>query len=129
MAWQDGQKAGFCILWLGPKKVGDDFTPEEYEYSVSFNIPDYATGKAAYLQMKTHGVNFSHNNIYINGQKVWRLEPHGRDWGFDCIIIHAQFLKKGQNTFKITSRNSSGGTSGNIDDYQVRDPIILYPIE
>jgi hypothetical protein len=129
MAWQNGQKAGFCILWLGPKKVGDDFTAGKAELSITFNIPDYATGKAAYLQMKTNDVNFGYNNIYINNHKVWRLEPHGRKWGFDCMIVLAQFLKKGQNTFKIISRNDSGGISGNIDDYEVRDPILIYPIE
>jgi hypothetical protein len=129
VAWQDGQKAGFCILWSGPKKVGDDFQPETYDLTGSFNIPDYAPGKAAYLQMKTNDVNNNHNNIFINGQKVWRLEPHGREWGFDCIIIRAQFLKKGHNTYKIISRDSSGEVDGNIDDYEVRDPILIYPIE
>lgn len=47
MAWQNGQKAGFCILWSGTKKVGDDFTPETYELSVTFGILDYSTGRSS----------------------------------------------------------------------------------
>jgi len=117
-----------CILWWGPKKVGDDFTPEVYEYVVTFNIPDYATGKAGYIQMNTFGVNNKHNDIYLNGKKVWHLLNMGDRWGFDGILIQPQFLNKGQNTFKITARNAMGTTSGNIDDYWVSCPVLFYPI-
>ena len=128
MAWQNGQKAGFCILWYGHKHVGDDFTPETYELLVNFDIPDYASGKAAYLQMKTLGVNFGYNHIYINDQLVGSLEPHGRYMQFDSIIVEAQYLRKGRNTLKMIARNYKGGTSGIIDDYWVFDPMLIYPL-
>ncbi len=126
-----GQKAGYCILWQGEKRVGDNFVPETYELEVEFNLPDYKTGVHCYLQMMTYDVNDKYNYVYVNGNKIQSLTPQGKSWGLDAIFIdaHANNLKKGTNKLKITARNNVGGIGGNIDDFRVRDPIIIYAIE
>jgi hypothetical protein len=125
---ETGHKIGMCILWWGTKKAGDDFQPETYELEVEFEIPDYKPNNHAYIQMMTYGVSYSRNYIFVNGNKIYPLIPHGDKWGFDAFLIHYKFLKTGKNKFKIISRNSTGGITGNIDDFVVRDPIIFYPV-
>ena len=128
--WDYGDKAGFVMLWLGTVKCGDDFEPEVYQYEVEFDLKDdVKEGRGAYLSMMTHGVDYSHNGIYINGTKISNLTPQGGGWGVDTFCIGPGNVHKGKNTFKITARNDSGGTQGNIDDIRVRDPLLIYAVE
>lgn len=145
-----GQKAGYCFLWHGWKKVGDDFQPETYELEAPFDLPDYKVGTHCYLQLKTRGVHYRHNALFINGVKVADLSVYP-SWldvretplaasevrqlsdedhrGFlETFFIDAGTtgLKAGPNTFKIVSRDKDGEAAGNVDDFAVRDPILLY---
>ena len=128
--WDHGDKAGFVMLWLGTVKGGDDFEPEVYQYEVEFDLgDDVQEGRGAYLSMMTRDVDYSHNGIHINGNQISNLTVQGGKWGIDTFCIGAGNVHKGKNTFKVTARNSSGGTSGNIDDIKVRDPLLIYAVE
>jgi len=129
--WDIGDKAGFVMLWRGTIKCGDDFQPERREYEVEFNLrSDVEEGRGAYLLMMTRQVNFQHNRIYINDNEMGALTPSGGSgWNTDTFCIPKGHIQKGKNTFKLTARNVTGDTTGNVDDIWVRDPLLIYAVE
>jgi len=125
-----GNKTGLCVILWGLTKVGEHFVPETLDFVVEFDLPDLAADKPGYLSMLTYDVNWDYNGIYVNDELIYNLTAYGtRQWGFDHFLIPGQFLKKGTNKFKVTSRNKSGGMDGNIDDITFRDAVLFYPVE
>ncbi len=120
-----GHKAGFCILWKDYYQLDD---PLHWVLRVKFNLSDYMSGTPAYLQMMTHHVQFEFNDVYVNGERVASLTPSGqKGWWFESIVIPN--LRQGTNELLVITRNNTGGQSGNLDMFRLRDAVLFYAAE
>ena len=126
-----GDKAGFVVLWQGIVKVGDNFEPEVYDYEVEFDLgDDVREGCFGYLSMMTYDVDYTYNKLYINGTYVGTLHDYDKsEWRVDTFRVPTGAVKKGKNIFKLTARNKSGGYTGQVDDFKVQDPLLIYAVK
>jgi hypothetical protein len=125
-----GDKAGF-VMPFGKVAFGDDFEPERYEYEIEFDLGSQVIeGCQAHLSMMTKGVDFNYNKVYLNNHEVGRLSGSEGEtkWRPEAFRVDVNIVQKGKNTLKITARNATGGTSGNIDDFSVRNPLLIYAL-
>lgn len=125
-----GDKAGFIMIIKSAVAFGDQPSSDKTEYVVNFNLgSDVRPNRWSFLQFETKGVDFSHNKVYINDNEVGELFPYGgSDWRGSSICVMETAVISGMNTFKVTARNSSGGTTGNLDDFSIRNVVLMYAV-
>ncbi|MDD2597835.1 MAG: hypothetical protein PHO37_01235 [Kiritimatiellae bacterium] len=95
-------------------------TPQR-DLTLLFTLPAFAEGPEAKLVLDEFDVDYSGNVILINGAKVATLPTHKDEtWVTKTMRLPAGALQPGVNTFALIARNSSGGITGGLDDFQVR---------
>jgi len=120
--------AGYCLIWEGDRGVGSHLGPG-CALEVELALPDYKEGAGCMLLMPTRGVNLGSNEVSLNGSKVGNLIPSTGPSGFTALPVRGTVLSKGTNRLRIAARDRQGGTSGDVDDFIVKDPVLLYAVE
>lgn len=101
--------------WVDPSPQRD--------LTLAFTLPTLADGSEVELALEVFDVGYSGNAILVNGAKIASLptQPEVETWAAKTKRLPAGALQPGLNTIVLSSRNSSGGTTGGIDDFQVRN--------
>jgi hypothetical protein len=124
----------YAYIITSPQYFGDD--PNESGVSVvhrgqdheySFDLPGVDRTKVAVLMLKTFDLDYNLNSFTINGRSLLvRRHISGSEFFADHIEVPGFFLKETGNELKISSRNSSGGVTGELDDFIVDDVVLVY---
>jgi len=90
--------------------------------TISFTLPDFADGPLAELALELFDVDNSGNAILVNGAEVAPVPTQpSENWTAKIVQFAAGALLPGTNTLVFSARNSSGGTTGSLDDFQLRN--------
>jgi hypothetical protein len=143
--------ANLCFQRIQPvaQNVGDDNGAVPDVYFNPFNLSGLVD-KPALLLMQVRNVEFDHNFVSINHMDqvdrqalnglttgnaaavlddnfVDRILPSGdnQDWTLAIFRVKSVLRPTG-NVLGIHSRNASGGTSGNRDDFRVDRIFLIY---
>lgn len=117
-----------ALLTNGAVHLGDNTVPDwevpdaQSIFELPFYLPAGASGPNAELTFEVWNVNNSGNAILMNGGKIGNFPVQAASsWIAQSIRFPAGALQPGANTLTLTARNSSGGTTGELDDLQVRN--------
>lgn len=95
-----------------------------------FDCPGVNPGETAFLMFQSRDVDHRRNILQINGVDVFGGLPASpaRDaWNGNILLVESHHqLKATGNVLRVESRNSSGGGSGDIDDFIIDNVVITY---
>ncbi len=96
-----------------------------------FTLTEENYNSWAYITLMVRNVDFEHNRVVLNGHLVGHLDAApGNTWGQQTLIVEVYNTQKfgdgPPNRLVIEARNSSGGTSGNLDDFEVKHLVFHY---
>jgi hypothetical protein len=143
--------ANLCFRAITPvaQNVGDEAGAVPDVYFSPFNLFGLVD-KAALLLMEIRGVELGNNFVSMNHQDqvdrptlnglttdnaagvldenfVDRILPSGDNQNFALTILRVRpVLRPTGNVLGVHSRNSSGGTTGNRDDFRVDRIFLIY---
>ena len=96
----------------------------------SFNCPNVDPGEPAFLMFQSRDVDHQRNVFQINGVDVFggiSASPDRDTWNGNILLIEPRHqLRATGNVLHVRSRNSSGGSGGNIDDFIIDNVVIVY---
>jgi len=124
---EDAMHFGNNLGWIQPLDNPAPFV--EGSRNISFNCPDVDPNQMAILTFEVYDIT-SPRHMELNG-KVLPRQPeivnadHGT-WDTIVIIINRDILVSADNVLRVQSLDSSGGTSGNLDDFLIRNIAVLY---
>lgn len=98
---------------------------KEYE----FDVPRVNVRQPAYLLFQARAVSSEFDVLSVNGNPVPGGVPYtsGEDgWAAQVMLISPDVLKPVRNVLRVESRDASGGTSGDIDDFIIDNAVVLY---
>ena len=99
----------------------EDPTPQR-DFQLTFTLPAFADGPQAELALDVFDVDNSGNAILLNGAAVGTVPTQTEEsWAVKSLRFAAGALQPGRNTLVFSARNSSGGSTGSLDDFQVRN--------
>lgn len=99
----------------------EDPTPQP-ELELTFNLPATPQGPFAELSFDVFDVDYGTQPVLVNGGRIGNVPTATAEtWSPKVLRIPTSALQPGLNTVKIFPRNSSGGTTGNLDDFQIRN--------
>ena len=98
-----------------------------------FGCPNNVREERAVLFFQTRDVDLATNAIQINGSDLFGGIPVSSTgdaespiWNGNVALVDAHRLHVSGNVLHLGARNSSGGTSGNVDDFLIDNVVILY---
>jgi hypothetical protein len=130
----------FTVIMHQTAHVGDDedmfgtapFKGKDFD-SDRFSCPNVDSGLRAVLFFQTRDVDNATNVIQINGSDLFGGIPVSSTgdaespiWNSNVLLVERNVLKEQGNVLHLGARNSSGGTSGNVDDFLIDNVVILY---
>jgi len=123
------EQANFRIIISSSVHLGDSGVGDDHE--VTFSAPGVDASKTAILLLRTRGVEFNKNVITINGVAIGnalvpRSAEHGAEFFSEIGIVPANTLTATNNKLYIGARNEDGGLSGNLDDFDVDNVVLVY---
>ncbi|HEU5256862.1 MAG TPA: hypothetical protein VFU28_12780 [Vicinamibacterales bacterium] len=134
-----GHAADFTIVSPGRQGFGDD---EVYLKSIEpnvpfkgrakdfgFSCPNVNASEAAVLMFQSRDVDFSTNVIAINGRNVSGgipVSPNKDAWNGNVMLIGAGILREFDNELHVESRDTAGGSEGDIDDFILDNVVVMY---
>jgi hypothetical protein len=95
----------------------------------TFSCPSVSSNEAAVLMFQSRDVDSSRNILTINGSNVYGgipVSPNKDTWNGNVMLIDAGILRPNGNVLHIESRNTSGGSGGDIDDFIVDNAVVMY---
>lgn len=95
----------------------------------AFACPRVDAARPGILLFQASDVSHDRNLLTINGHAVAGDVPRtagGAAWAGQLLLIPPGVLRPADNTLHIESRNSSGTTSGDIDDFVIDNVTVLY---
>lgn len=117
-----------ATFWIISKQgevfdLGDSPKPRKKE--LSFNLTEENYNSWGYITLQAKGVNFTKNRVILNDHFVGYLDPTPSDiWIEQTLIVEVydrQLFGDGPtNKLVIESRNSAGGSDGNLDDFSIK---------
>lgn len=117
-----------ALMTNGTVHMGDNTVPEwetpdpQSLLRINFFLPSGAYGPQAELAFDLWNVDNSGNAVLVNGGKVGNFPVQtASSWLPKAIRFAAGALQSGENTLTLTARDSSGGVSDALDDFQVRN--------
>jgi len=124
-------QSSFRVLIGSPVHLGDSGVGDGYE--VTFDAPGVNAGMRAVLLLRTRDVDFSNNVITINGVAVTNaLLPHNNDHDGEYFseigMVENNTLLETGNTLFIGARNENGVISGNLDDFDIDNVVLMYRV-
>ncbi|MCY1021782.1 hypothetical protein [Pyxidicoccus sp. MSG2] len=106
---------GVVANWEVPSPTGTKLT-------VTVNLPAVPRGPFVKLNFDLFDVDNSTNRVVINGAGPRSLPTQGAEsWQSRSMVFESGLFLPGLNTIEIYSRDSAGGGTGNLDDYQIRN--------
>lgn len=107
---------------LGDQTIPDwGVTESQESLTIQFNLEEDPEGPVARLIFDLWSVHYD-NDIIINGEGRNDLPIHTpKTWETNALTVEAGLFKKGLNTITLLSRDSGGGSTGNLDDYMIRN--------
>ena len=98
----------------------------------SFDCPGVNPSETAFLMFQSRDVDHQKNIFQINGVDVFGglpTSPSRDAWNGNILLIepHHQLRATG-NVLHVESRNSSGGSGDDIDDFIIDNVVIVYKI-
>lgn len=99
---------------------------EEYR----FDCPRVDRREQAFLHFLARHVSNDANLLIVNGQGLAGGVPRtsGEDaWSGHVVLIPDGVLNTVANTLRVESRNGSGGTDGDVDDFVLDNMVVVYP--
>lgn len=111
------------IVHLGDNEIADwDVTSPQAGLTLLFTLPACAEGPQAELSFDLFDVDNSGNALLLNGARVASLPTQAQEnWIPKSVRFAAGALQQGLNTLVLSPRNASGGITGSLDDFQVRN--------
>ena len=102
--------------------IGWEVPTPQRNFQIAFTLPAFAEGPQAELALDVFDVDNSSNAILINGGAVGTVPTQtAESWAGKSLRFAAGALQPGLNTLVLSARNGSGGTTGSLDDFQVRN--------
>lgn len=96
----------------------------------SFDCPNVAPGETAFLMFQSRDVDHQRNGFQINGIDIFGglpASPSRDTWNGNILLIEPQHqLQETDNVLRVESRNSTGGSGGDIDDFIIDNVVIEY---
>ena len=127
----------YTVIFKGGQHFGDEpnyfsgdasFVGRSKEFQ--FDCPGVNAGEDAVLMFQSRDVHSARNGIEINGFPVFNgipVNPGIDNWqGNILIVVTDHQLKATGNILRIEAFDTSGGTSGNIDDFMLDNMVIMY---
>ncbi len=88
----------------------------------AISLSSFAEGPEAELSLDVFNVDNGLNPILLNGAKIGNVPVQSLEsWASKSLRFQAGALQPGVNTLVISSRDSSGGITGGLDDFQIRN--------
>lgn len=130
----------FTVVLSGRRQFGDErgtfndiepkLKPAKRSDDISFNCPNVNPGETAYLMFQSRDVDHQQNFFKVNGVQVFGGLPASRSrdsWNGNILLIESRHkLTAANNVLHVESRNESGGSSGDIDDFIIDNVVIVY---
>ncbi len=115
--------AGSTVIHLGDDSAPAWEVPEpQAAATFTFTLAAPAGGPEAELTLDVFDVDFGSSPILMNGARVAVVPvQNAESWATRTVRFAAGALQPGINTLTILPRNSGGGSTGNLDDFQVRN--------
>lgn len=110
-----------------PNHLPGEFVGQVKEFR--FACPRVDVTRPGVLLFQANDVSNERNQLAINGHALAGDVPRtagGAAWAGQVLLIRPGVLRPAGNILKIESRNSSGTTSGDIDDFVIDNVIVLY---
>jgi hypothetical protein len=105
-----------------------DFARQAKEFG--FDCPNINTREIAVLTFQSLDVDYRTNVFRVNDADIIGGLPlsSGRDaWNGNIMLVPPHHrLKATGNVLRVESRDSGGGTSGDIDDFVLDNVVIMY---
>lgn len=96
----------------------------------SFNCPNVDPNETAFLTFQSRDVDHQRNVFQINGVNVFGglpASPDRKTWNGNILLVEPHHgLRATGNVLRVESRNSSGGSGGDIDDFIIDNVVIVY---
>jgi hypothetical protein len=130
----------YTVIMHQTAHVGDDedafgtapFKGQDFE-SDRFSCPNVKSSERAVVFFQTRDVDYATNVIQINGRDLFGGIPVSSTgdaespfWNGNVALVERNVLLESGNVLRLGARNSSGGTSGNVDDFLIDNVVILY---
>ena len=96
----------------------------------SFDCPGVNPSETAFLMFQSRDVDHQKNIFQVNGVDVFGglpASPSRDAWNGNILLIESHHqLRATGNVLHVESRNSSGGSGDDIDDFIVDNVVIVY---
>lgn len=98
----------------------------------SFSCPNIDPRETALLMFQSRDVDHQKHKFEINGPAsncglLLPASPNRDTWNGNIMLIEPHHnLKEANNVLNIESRNASGGSGGDIDDFIIDNVVIIY---
>lgn len=107
---------------------GVEFAGPAKDYS--FPCPNVNPREAAFLMFQSRDVDLPRNIFRINGVDIFGglpVSPNRDTWNGNIMLIESRHeLKPTNNVLHVESRNASGGSNGDLDDFIIDNVVIVY---
>lgn len=94
-----------------------------------FSCPNVNESEAAVLMFQSRAVHSTRNIITINDSTIFGgipVSPNEDAWNGNVLLIGANILRPSGNVLHIESRNMSGGSGEDIDDFILDNVVVMY---
>jgi hypothetical protein len=116
------------------KDVEPDLQPNQFvnqEETYTFNCPNINSAEIAVLMFQSRDVDHQKNIFKVNGAQIpggLPASPNRDTWNGNIMLVDplTSKLKATNNVLQVESRNASGGSSGDIDDFILDNMVIMY---
>ena len=99
-------------------------SPKPRSRTFTFTLTQENFNSWGYITLMVRNVDFQHNRVTLNGHFIGNLDPTGNTWTQQTLIVEVYDTQKfgdgPPNHLVIESNNSSGGETGNLDDFEVK---------
>jgi len=97
---------------------------------MNFDCPGIDPRQDAVLMFQSLAVSWGNNVFTINDETVYGAIPttieDNEAWTANILLVGSGTLRPANNVLHVESRNESGGTSGNLDDFVIDNLVLLY---
>lgn len=102
-----------------------------------FDCPKIDPEATAVILFQSRDVDHSKNVIQINPESAEQpaifggipVSPSKATWNGNVMLVHAKVLLETNNILHIESRNSAGGSVGDLDDFIIDNLVVLYHVK
>jgi hypothetical protein len=129
-----GDVAGYTAIITSPQYFGDDTNSspvpavhrgQDHEYT--FNLPGVDRTKVGILVLETWDLDHNLNKFRINGHELLvRRHISGNEFFSNYVEVPGAWLQETGNVLYVSARNSSGGVTGELDDFMVDNVTLFY---